>query len=56
MNRSYESAGTAKVIPSIYGDFPQLGMGINLLEPGEPMAMYHWDTDQAPWGDDESGL
>jgi uncharacterized cupin superfamily protein len=28
------------------GDFPQLGMGLNVLGPGEPMAMYHWETDQ----------
>jgi quercetin dioxygenase-like cupin family protein len=26
--------------------FPQLGVGITVLEPGEPMAMYHWETDQ----------
>ena len=28
------------------GDFWQLGVGISVLEPGEPMAMYHWETDQ----------
>ncbi len=28
------------------GDFRQLGMGLNVLAPGEPMAMYHWETDQ----------
>ncbi len=27
-------------------DFSQLGVGITVLEPGEPMAMYHWETDQ----------
>jgi uncharacterized cupin superfamily protein len=26
--------------------FPQLGLGITVLEPGEPMTMYHWETDQ----------
>ena len=26
--------------------FPQLGVGLTVLEPGEPMAMYHWETDQ----------
>ena len=26
--------------------FPQLGIGLTVLEPGEPMAMYHWETDQ----------
>ena len=36
------------VAPSLQGraDFSQLGMGINVLWPGEPMAMYHWETDQ----------
>ncbi len=28
------------------GDFAQLGLGLTVLEPGEPMAMYHWETDQ----------
>jgi quercetin dioxygenase-like cupin family protein len=28
------------------GDFPQLGLGITVLAPGDPMAMYHWETDQ----------
>ena len=26
--------------------FPQVGIGLEVLEPGEPMAMYHWETDQ----------
>jgi oxalate decarboxylase/phosphoglucose isomerase-like protein (cupin superfamily) len=26
--------------------FPQLGLGLTVLEPGEPLAMYHWETDQ----------
>jgi quercetin dioxygenase-like cupin family protein len=26
--------------------FAQLGVGVTVLEPGEPMAMYHWETDQ----------
>ena len=26
--------------------FPQLGIGLSVLWPGEPMAMYHWETDQ----------
>jgi quercetin dioxygenase-like cupin family protein len=36
------------VVPALQGrgDFPQLGMGLTVLEPGEPMAMYHWETDQ----------
>ena len=28
------------------GDFPQLGLGLTVLEPGEPMSMYHWESDQ----------
>ncbi len=28
------------------GDFPHLAYGLYVLEPGEPMAMYHWETDQ----------
>jgi quercetin dioxygenase-like cupin family protein len=34
--------------PSLEGEanFPQLGMGLTRLDPGEPMAMYHWETDQ----------
>jgi uncharacterized cupin superfamily protein len=26
--------------------FPQLGINLNVLEPGELMAMYHWEADQ----------
>ena len=26
--------------------FPQLGIQIAVLEPGQPMAMYHWETEQ----------
>jgi uncharacterized cupin superfamily protein len=28
------------------GDFPQVGIGLSVLGPGEPMAMYHWESDQ----------
>jgi uncharacterized cupin superfamily protein len=28
------------------GDFAQLGFALYVLGPGEPMAMYHWETDQ----------
>jgi quercetin dioxygenase-like cupin family protein len=28
------------------GDFPQIGIGLTVLSPGEPMTMYHWETDQ----------
>jgi uncharacterized cupin superfamily protein len=27
-------------------NFPQLGFHIYVLEPGEPMSMYHWEADQ----------
>ena len=27
-------------------DFPQLGINVQILEPGEAMAMYHWEADQ----------
>jgi hypothetical protein len=26
--------------------FDQLGIGLTVLGPGEPMSMYHWETDQ----------
>ncbi len=28
------------------GEFPQVGVNIRVLEPGEPMAMYHHEADQ----------
>jgi uncharacterized cupin superfamily protein len=27
-------------------DFPQVGINISVLDPGVPMAMYHWEADQ----------
>ena len=27
-------------------DFPQVGINVTVLGPGEPMSMYHWETDQ----------
>ena len=27
-------------------DFLQLGINLTVLDPGEPMAMYHWEADQ----------
>jgi uncharacterized cupin superfamily protein len=27
-------------------DFPQVGINVRVLGPGEPMAMYHWEADQ----------
>lgn len=26
--------------------FPQLGINLNVLQPGQPLAMYHWEADQ----------
>lgn len=35
-------------ICSFEGDteFPQIGIHLNVLSPGQPMAMYHWEGDQ----------
>jgi quercetin dioxygenase-like cupin family protein len=27
-------------------DYPQIGIGLSVLEAGGPLAMYHWETDQ----------
>jgi uncharacterized cupin superfamily protein len=27
-------------------EFPQVGVNVSVLGPGEPMAMYHWEADQ----------
>ncbi len=27
-------------------DFSQIGIGLTVLQPGEPMTRYHWETDQ----------
>jgi uncharacterized cupin superfamily protein len=27
-------------------DFPQLGINVQVMQPGEAMAMYHWEADQ----------
>ena len=45
--RWFETGGRGKT-PGLQGrgDFPQLGLGLVVLEPGEPMSMYHWETDQ----------
>jgi quercetin dioxygenase-like cupin family protein len=36
------------VVPALQGrgDFRQVAMGLTVLAPGEPIAMYHWETDQ----------
>jgi uncharacterized cupin superfamily protein len=45
--RWFERKGQG-VTPALQGrgDFPQLALGLSVLAPGEPMAMYHWETDQ----------
>ena len=45
--RWFETGGRGKT-PGLQGrgDFAQLGMGLVVIEPGEPMSMYHWETDQ----------
>ena len=45
--RWYESEGWGKH-SNFGGDtlFAQLGFGIQVLGPGEPMSMYHWESDQ----------
>ena len=27
-------------------DYPQLGINVQFLQPGDPMSMYHWEADQ----------
>jgi uncharacterized cupin superfamily protein len=45
--RWFDTGGRGKE-PGLQGraDFPHLGLGLTVLWPGEPMAMYHWETDQ----------
>src|SRR5439155_4781537 len=46
--RWYDGDGRAAlcVFEREIGDFPQLGINLNVLQPGETMAMYHWEADQ----------
>ena len=48
MTRAGATARGAATAWAFEGDtqFPQVGIGIVVLGPGEPMAMYHWETDQ----------
>jgi uncharacterized cupin superfamily protein len=45
--RWYESEGWGK-FSNFGGDtvFEQLGVGITVLGPGQPLSMYHWESDQ----------
>lgn len=45
--RWYHAPGRSAICePEGDSDFEQLGLNITVLEPGVPMAMYHWETDQ----------
>ena len=45
--RGLESAGAGRyVTPQGEPRFEQLGIGISVLGPGEPLSMYHWEADQ----------
>src|SRR5581483_2238103 len=45
--RWYESEGWGR-FSNLAGDtqFRQLGIGLTVLGPGEPLSMYHWETDE----------
>jgi uncharacterized cupin superfamily protein len=45
---AWEERGGRGLLCDLEGDapFPQLGINLRVLEPGEPMAMYHWEADQ----------
>lgn len=43
----WERPGRGAVCPfEGEADFPQLGINLQRLRPGEPMSMYHWEADQ----------
>jgi uncharacterized cupin superfamily protein len=46
--RWYHGKGRAAlcVFEDEIGDFPQLGINLEVLQPGDVMAMYHWEADQ----------
>jgi uncharacterized cupin superfamily protein len=44
--RGYNLAFTGTTDEECETFFPQLGANLNVLAPGEPMAMYHWEADQ----------
>lgn len=44
--RDWPGLGKGAGFESDRHDFDQLGLGLVVLEPGERMAMYHWETDQ----------
>jgi uncharacterized cupin superfamily protein len=44
--RRWEGMGKWPRLEGARAILPQLGVGLTVLEPGEPMAMYHWEADQ----------
>jgi quercetin dioxygenase-like cupin family protein len=44
--RRWEGMGNWPRLEGATPRFEQLGVGVTVLEPGQPMAMYHWETDQ----------
>jgi uncharacterized cupin superfamily protein len=44
--RRWTGMGTWPRLEGATPRYPQLGVGLTVLEPGEPMAMYHWETVQ----------
>jgi len=43
--RSAQGRGAVSDFEGEY-EFPQVGINIFVLEPGDPMSMYHWEADQ----------
>ncbi len=44
--RVWEGHGKWPRFESPQATFEQLGVGLTVLEPGEPLSMYHWENDQ----------
>jgi len=44
--RRWEGLGKYPRLEGPEAVFPQLGIGLTVLEPGEPMSMYHWEPEQ----------
>ena len=41
-----DGAGLPAICELVSEPDPQVGINLNVLAPGEPMAMYHWEADQ----------
>jgi len=44
--RVWEGRGKWPRLEGAQTMFPQLGLGLTVLDPGEPLSMYHWERDQ----------